>query len=161
MDGRVQTVYPCALHYIASGQSWRILHPGDDARHSERLSLIAAANIEFTCLVTGPIMTCSRLWIRQRSRGLALVRCLLANVDSAPGSRRNCHGVSCLHVTTWFYIYGSRIIQSTGLLLIRSYTWNSMHGFHTSFSLHLYVSLLLMILVLSAFYQRWRRVSAE
>ena len=116
------------------------------------VSLIAAANIEFTCLVTGPIMTCSRLWIRQRSRGLALVRCLLANVDSAPGSRRNCHGVSCLHVTTWFYIYGSRIIQSTGLLLIRSYTWNSMHGFHTSFSLHLHVSLLLMILVLSAFY---------
>ena len=125
------------------------------------VSLIAAANIEFTCLVTGPIMTCSRLWIRQRSRGLALVRCLLANVDSAPGSRRNCHGVSCLHVTTWFYIYGSRIIQSTGLLLIRSYTWNSMHGFHTSFGLHWYVSLLLMILVLSAFYQRWRRVSAE
>ena len=116
------------------------------------VSLIAAANIEFTCLVTGPIMTCSRLWIRQRPRGLALVRCLLANVDSAPGSRRNRHGVSCLHVTTWFYIYGSRIIQSTGLLLIRSYTWNSMHGFHTSFSLHLYVSLLLMILVLSAFY---------
>ena len=116
------------------------------------VSLIAAANIEFTCLVTGPIMTRSRLWIRQRSRGLALVRCLLANVDSAPGSRRNCHGVSCLHVTTWFYIYGSRIIQSTGLLLIRSYTWNSMHGFHTSFSLHLYVFLLLMILVLSAFY---------
>ena len=115
------------------------------------VSLIAAANIESTCLVTGPIMTCSRLWIRQRSRGLALVRCLLANVDSAPGSRRNCHGVSCLHVTTWFYIYGSRIIQSTGLLLIRSYTWNSMHGFHTSFSLHWYVSLLLMILVLSAF----------
>ena len=125
------------------------------------VSLIAAANIEFTCLVTGPIMTCSRLWIRQRSRGLALVRCLLANVDSASGGRRNCHGVSCLHVTTWFYSYGSRIIQFTGLLFTYGCTWNSMHGFHTPLSLHRRASLLIMILVLSAFYRRWHQVSAQ